>query len=89
MAEHGHTLCGEVNSKNSMGGYTGYEKFITDDTGYVAIVEGSGTMAEVNMDIWRKFCTPKIKAPKKPKFDPHDGRTWDFNPYDDTYPPHF
>ena len=25
-----HTICGSVNSKNSFGGYTGYQKFVTN-----------------------------------------------------------
>jgi len=36
------TLCGEVNSKNGMGGYTGFEKYFT--TGSVSYLEKSGSL---------------------------------------------
>lgn len=35
-------LCGEVNSKNGMGGYTGFEKYFT--TGKVSYLENSGSL---------------------------------------------
>ena len=36
------TLCGEVNAKNGMGGYTGFERYFT--TGAVSYLEKSGSL---------------------------------------------
>lgn len=49
-------LCGEVNSKNGFGGYTGYKRYI--GTPSLTIIEGENPeidQATFN-DIWIKFC---------------------------------
>lgn len=49
-------LCGEVNSKNSFGGYTGYKRYI--GTPNLTILEGENPeidQAAFN-DVWIKFC---------------------------------
>ncbi|MFW1853089.1 hypothetical protein ACG9XR_21310 [Acinetobacter guillouiae] len=49
-------LCGEVNSKNSFGGYTGFRKFIGSPD--ITIIEGENLeidQATFN-DIWIRFC---------------------------------
>ncbi|RKG40717.1 hypothetical protein [Acinetobacter sp. WCHAc060007] len=49
-------LCGEVNSKNSFGGYGGYKRFI--GTPDLTIIEGEN--AEIDQatfdEVWQKMC---------------------------------
>lgn len=40
---HGKYLCGEINSKNSMGGYTGFLRFVAFENGYT--VEAEDTLS--------------------------------------------
>ena len=49
-------LCGEVNSKNSFGGYTGFRKFIGSPD--LTIIEGENPeIDQVTFnDIWIRFC---------------------------------
>ena len=42
--------CGQVNSKNSLGGYTGFKRFVSN--GKSAIIEGRDNIA----DAWKKAC---------------------------------
>lgn len=35
-----NTLCGEVNAKNSLGGYVGFKKYVANSQGY--LIEGGG-----------------------------------------------
>lgn len=47
-------VCGEVNSRNSFGGYTGFQRFVA--AGEVTRVESE--MAAGEMDkVWAQFCT--------------------------------
>lgn len=46
----GKAVCGEVNSKNSFGGYAGYQKFV--NRGRIAVLEDSPEFAVV----WNEFC---------------------------------
>ena len=39
----GTTLCGEINSKNSMGGYVGFSRFIANPSGFLIIGGKFGT----------------------------------------------
>lgn len=41
-------LCGEVNSKNGMGGYTGFKEYFT--TGTVHYIQGTGSLDEETHD---------------------------------------
>jgi len=53
------TVCGEVNAKNSYGGYVGYRRFYA--------IDGSDLhMEESNFDEnqWDRFCGPKAKKPE-------------------------
>ncbi|WP_430434281.1 hypothetical protein [Methyloversatilis sp.] len=40
LGKHPGYLCGEVNAKNSMGGYVGFKRFVSTSQG--AVVEGDG-----------------------------------------------
>ena len=48
-----YATCGEVNAKNSFGGYTGYKLFVGG--GKVVAVEGDANFPE----IWNEFCGDK------------------------------
>ena len=48
-----HVVCGEVNSKNSFGGYIGYQRFVSG--GSIQVLEEE--MGEGEMDkTWRQVC---------------------------------
>ena len=47
------TLCGQVNFKNSVGGYAGFERFISGQT--PPLLEGTIGPDEMNKQ-WTKFC---------------------------------
>lgn len=47
--------CGEVNSKNSFGGYTGFERFIAAGS-QLAVVESDMTSPSELDEVWAKFC---------------------------------
>jgi len=47
--------CGEVNSKNSYGGYTGFKRFIALSS-VVATIEDSDDKDGLFDDLWRKHC---------------------------------
>ena len=48
--EFGVVACGRVNSKNSLGGYTGFKRFVSN--GKSAIIEGRDNVA----DAWAGAC---------------------------------
>lgn len=50
-------LCGEVNSKNGFGAYTGYVRFI--GTPEITIIEGENSQVDQATfnDVWSKMCT--------------------------------
>ena len=46
-------VCGEVNAKNSYGGYTGFKKYYATDTkNFGKVDDGSGKFTE----IWERYC---------------------------------
>jgi hypothetical protein len=47
--------CGEVNSKNGFGGYTGFERFISAGS-QLAVVESDMTSPRELDEVWEKFC---------------------------------
>lgn len=49
----GAVVCGEVNSKNSFGGYSGFQRFISVDP--MNIVETGMKKGEMD-SLWQKFC---------------------------------
>ncbi len=52
--------CGEVNAKNSFGGYGGYERFVAAGPTELAFLESDlSTPAEMNK-VWEELC---VKAP--------------------------
>lgn len=58
-------VCGEVNSKNGFGGYTGYQHFIAGgDTNFIEEDFKPGEFA----GFWNQICVAKRKSPvgKKP-----------------------
>lgn len=48
-------VCGEVNAKNQMGGYTGYKRFISAGTAKLTYFEND--LADMD-EAWRTLCTP-------------------------------
>lgn len=55
------TVCGEVNAKNSYGGYVGYRRFYA--------IDGSDFHMESDNfieDQWTRFCGPNAKKPEPP-----------------------
>ncbi len=65
-------VCGEVNSKNSYGGYIGFKRFygmkkneFNDD--YDASIEGEGPKLdrEIFAEMWAQFCGPGPLPPAK------------------------
>ncbi|MDN4038674.1 hypothetical protein [Massilia sp. YIM B02443] len=68
-------LCGEVNSKNSMGGYVGFKKFISVAPG-ANYIEGAGRIGEESTDdmiarmdkeivIMKRFTAAEFEHPSK------------------------
>jgi hypothetical protein len=49
----GATLCGQVNSKNAVGGYEGFQRFISGQT--PPLIEGTIGLEEMNRQ-WTKLC---------------------------------
>lgn len=48
--------CGEVNSKNSFGGYAGFQRFISGGSAEVSYLEGDMKNAEEFSKVWLAFC---------------------------------
>lgn len=46
--------CGEVNSKNSFGGYSGYRRFIASPA--IVVIEGENMSSEEFQKAWDKLC---------------------------------
>jgi len=53
--------CGEVNSKNSFGGFTGYQRFIAASEKLVILENDSGLSGEDFQGIWNKACKYRPK----------------------------
>lgn len=52
-------VCGEVNSKNSFGGYAGYQRFISAYPSNITTLEESSSERQFKKS-WDKFCKFKI-----------------------------
>ena len=50
-----HGNCGEVNSKNSFGGYTGFKRFIANPA--IVAIDGENMESGEFQTVWEKFCT--------------------------------
>ncbi|QKU23068.1 hypothetical protein FOB19_12555 [Acinetobacter lwoffii] len=50
-----HGFCGEVNSKNSFGGYTGFKRFIASSA--IVAIDGENMESSEFQTVWEKFCT--------------------------------
>lgn len=48
-------MCGEVNSKNSFGGYTGFKRFIASPA--IVAIDGENIESSEFQTVWEKFCT--------------------------------
>lgn len=48
-------MCGEVNSKNSFGGYTGFKRFIASPA--IVAIDGENIESGEFQTVWEKFCT--------------------------------
>ena len=55
------TVCGEVNAKNSYGGYAGYRRFYSIDGKDLHMEESN-----FSEDQWAQFCGPNAKKPEPP-----------------------
>lgn len=55
------TVCGEVNAKNSFGGYVGYRRFYSIDSKDLHMEESN-----FSEDQWARFCGPNAKKPEPP-----------------------
>ncbi|MDR2625322.1 MAG: hypothetical protein LBC37_03235 [Zoogloeaceae bacterium] len=53
-------FCGEVNSKNSFGGFTGFQRFIAADKDKVIFERDSGFNAEEFAYMWNELCVKGI-----------------------------
>ncbi len=49
-------ICGEVNAKNSFGGYNGYRRFISGGPGPATQIEGEGMEASEFAKTWDTVC---------------------------------
>lgn len=49
-------MCGEVNSKNAMGGYTGFQRFIASNKELVVLERDSGLGRADFEEVWRTVC---------------------------------
>jgi len=55
------TVCGEVNAKNSYGGYAGFRRFYAIDGTDIHMEETRFSEAQ-----WTQFCGPQAKKPEPP-----------------------
>jgi hypothetical protein len=53
--EYPPLVCGEVNSKNSLGGYAGFQRFITATTPDLTFIESDMKKADF-LTVWNKLC---------------------------------
>lgn len=54
LSMHGKMICGQVNAKNSFGGYTGYRDFVGN--GSVGFFESDAKSYNEWVKIWNKSC---------------------------------
>lgn len=50
-----HGICGEVNSKNSFGGYSGFKRYVATSKSLV-VIEGEGMADDEFEKVWQQFC---------------------------------
>ncbi len=50
-------FCGEVNSKNLLGGYVGFQRFIAADKAMVVMENDSALAPGAFADAWQQFCS--------------------------------
>lgn len=61
-----YKMCGEVNSKNSFGAYTGFTKYIvTDDKTFFEEEYQDEMDREIFINLWNASCNSKIAIPKE------------------------
>lgn len=59
----GMALCGEVNSRNSFGGYTGFRRFIAGPApGQPTAIEGENVDRRNFQEVWRQVCANPIQS---------------------------
>lgn len=65
LHQHGlaYSYCGEVNAKNSFGGYVGFRRFIVGD---VAMVE-EATPTATFLDLWAHLCVGTQRLDEMPE----------------------
>lgn len=47
-------VCGEVNSKNSFGGYTGFKRYVANNN--IVVIEGENMKSSEFNEVWNKVC---------------------------------
>lgn len=52
--------CGEVNAKNSMGGYGGFKRFIAGQSNKIIYLEGAGMLGETSHEEWMAILDKEI-----------------------------
>lgn len=53
-------LCGELNGKNSYGGYVGFKRFITTEKAEIRVIEGQGIDASSFERTWLFYCKENL-----------------------------
>jgi hypothetical protein len=58
-------LCGEINAKNSYGGYIGFARFIVTEKGEVRVLEGHNIDARSFDRAWAYYCNENVTVIEK------------------------
>ncbi len=53
--------CGQVNAKNSFGGYNGFKRFISARHAGISVIEGENMEINAFADVWRQSCNNRIE----------------------------
>lgn len=57
--KNGFLACGEVNARNSFGGYTGMKRFMSNGAGGTTLIEDSSN-EEIFSTTWAELCAPQL-----------------------------
>lgn len=64
-SKYGAAACGEVNGKNSFGGFTGWKKFVITELSPQVIIDSSHKDADKFAQLWNNACFEKEETPVK------------------------
>jgi hypothetical protein len=59
-----HTLCGELNAKNSFGGYQGFRRFAASPStpsGHIDAADDPSASAAFDSIVWAQLCANKVR----------------------------